>query len=251
MRKFNKISLIITISALFITGCVEETKKTELNISAAASLKESMLEIEEKYEKENPEIDLILNFGGSGSLTQQITQGAPCDVFISASKGYMDELKAKDYLMNNNYKQLLENKLVLISKSKDINDISDLKDEFIKNIAIGEIKSVPAGQYANEVLTNKNIKKDVEDKLVYAKDVKEVLAWVKSGNAEAGMVYYTDIKDDKKLKVYEIDEKLHSPIVYPMGIVKDTKRGYEAKLFEEYLFSEKGQEIFKKHGYIK
>ncbi len=251
LRRLKKISLIIASTALIMTGCIEEPEKIELNVSAAASLKESMLEIEKKYEQENPEIDLILNFGGSGSLKQQITQGAPCDIFISASTRYMDVLKAEGYLMDNKYSQLAKNQLVLASKTNNIKSLKDLQDKSIKNIAIGEINSVPAGQYANEVLINEEIKDDIESKLVYAKDVKEVLAWIESENVQAGFVYYTDIINNDKLNIYKIDENLHSPIMYPIGIVNNTKKGYEAKLFEEYLLKEKTQEIFQKYGYIK
>lgn len=251
MNRIKKVLLMIMSTSILLTGCIEENEKTELNVSAASSLKETMLEIEKKYEQENPDIDLILNFGGSGSLTQQIVQGAPCDMFISASKGFMDELKAKGYLMDNSYENLVGNKLVLISKTSDIKSIEDLKDESIKKIAIGEINSVPAGQYANEVLINKNIKEDVEDKLVYAKDVKEVLAWVESSNVQAGFVYYTDIINKNKLNIDEIEADLYSPIIYPISVISHSKKGYEAKLFEEYLLSDKAKKIFEEHGYIK
>lgn len=251
MNRIKKVLLMIMSTSILLTGCIEEVEKTELNISAASSLKETMLEIEKKYEQENPEIDLVLNFGGSGSLTQQIIQGAPCDMFISASKGFMDELKAKGYLMDNGYENLVKNKLVLISKNSDIKGIEDLKGDSIKKIAIGEINSVPAGQYANEVLINKDIKEDVEDKLVYAKNVKEVLAWVESSNVQAGFVYYTDIINKDKLNVYEIDQNLYSHIIYPISVINNSKKGYEAKLFEEYLLSDKAKKIFEEHGYIK
>ncbi|MGL5716075.1 MAG: molybdate ABC transporter substrate-binding protein [Paraclostridium sp.] len=249
LRNRKILSLIIFANMILATGCMEEIKKTDLNISAASSLKESMLEIEKEYEQQNPNIDLILNFGGSGSLKQQIVQGAPTDVFISASKVQIDELKAKGYLMDNKYKILVENDLVLVSKSHNIEDLGDLKSGSIKKIAMGEPKSVPAGQYANEVLVGSEIKEDIEDKLVYAKDVKEVLAWVKSGNADAGFVYDSDILNDREIKVYAVEESLHSPIIYPITIIKDSKKSYEAKQFEQYLFTEKAQNIFEENGY--
>lgn len=251
MRIVKKLCLIIISTTLLLTGCVEEEKKVEINVSVASSLKESMLEIEKRYEQENSGIDIVLNFGGSGALAQQITQGAPCDMFISASKVFMDELKAKGNLMDNNYEILAENKLVLVSKSNDIDSLDDLKSDSIKKIAIGETKSVPAGQYAKEVLENSNINEDIEDKLVYAKDVKEVLTWVESGNAQAGFVYYTDVINKQNLKVHKIKENLHSPIIYPISIISNSKKEYEAKLFESYLLSDKCKAIFLEDGYIK
>lgn len=233
---------------------VDETpseQAIELNISAAASLKEAMAKLEEEYKKENKNIELIVNFGASGSLQQQIEQGAPCDVFISAGKKQMDSLDEGELLLENTYKDLVKNDLVLIGgKDSNISSIEELTSDKITHIAVGEASSVPAGKYADEVLTNLNIKDKVSDKLVFAKDVKEVLAWTQSGNAEVGFVYYSDAINSDSIKIIEAtSEDSHSPITYPVAVIKDSKQIEEAKKFEDFLLGNTAQEILKEFGY--
>ena len=263
-KGFRNLVLLICISLLAV-GCSNiesikgqtqvlgksESKNIELNISAAASLKEAMAKLEEEYKKENESIKLVVNFGASGSLQQQIEQGAPCDLFISAGKSQMDVLNERGLLEKDTYKNLVENHLVLITeKDSKITSINDLTSDKIKHIAVGEAKSVPAGKYADEVLTNLNIKDDISDKLVFAKDVKEVLAWTQSGNAEAGFVYYSDAINSDQVKIVEVTpQDSHSPITYPVAVIKGSKQVEAAKRFEEFLISDKAQNILKEFGY--
>jgi molybdate transport system substrate-binding protein len=230
-----------------------KAKKVTLTISLAASLKETMEEIKILYEKNNKSINLIYNFGASGALMQQIEQGAKIDIFISAANKQMDELNSKKLIINSTRKDLLGNKLVLISgKNVDISSIEDLNSTKIKTIAIGEAKSVPAGQYTNEALTKLGIFEELKSKFVYAKDVKSVLTWVESGNADVGFVYNTDARISKKVKfVKEIDKNLHSPIVYPISEIKGCKNSTKANDFIKYLYNDsKVREIFEKYRFI-
>lgn len=242
--------LILSLS-LSVVGCSKPQVETEVNVSAASSLKEAMAKLKEEYKKVNENIELVINYGGSGSLQQQIEQGAPCDVFISAGKKQMDALNNGGLLLENTYENLVKNDLVLVApKDSDLTSVEDLKTDKVKHVAIGEPESVPAGKYADEVLTNLNIKESITNKLVFAKDVKEVLAWTQSGNVEAGFVYYSDTLNAKDIKIVETTkEDTHSPIIYPVAVIKDSKNIDEAKEFEEFLLSEKGQEILKEFGY--
>lgn len=262
MFKRLNIFTILMCCSLLLIGCntkdnintdkKTEQKKIELNISAAASLKEVMADLETAYKKSNENVDLVVNYGASGSLQRQIEQGAPCDLFISAGEKQMNNLKDKGLLVDDTLKNLVENELVLVStKGVKINNFQELKNDNIKHIAMGEPSSVPAGKYADEVLNNSNIKNDLNSKLVFAKDVKEVLAWVSLGNAEVGFVYLSDaLSSDSVEVVKNIDEvSNHSPIVYPVAVIKDSKNVDYAKEFEEFLFTEEAQKIFTKYGY--
>lgn len=246
------LSIFITLAiCIFFTGC-EKTAKTEkikVHLSVAASLKDPFLKIEELYEKEHKNVDLILNFGSSGALKQQIVQGAPCDVFISASVKYMDELKNEEYLLDDSYNNFTKNELVLVSKTNEIYSIEDLKNDKYKKIGIGDLNTVPVGQYADEVLKNKNIKKDLEDKFVYAKDAKEVLAWTLSSNVDAGFLYSSDISKYKDVNIYKIDSSLHSPIIYPIGVIKNSKQLEESIKIKDFLLSENAKKILGNYGY--
>lgn len=261
--KFKNIATILTLSlitSLGIAGCnssdikhkdSESQEAVELNISAAASLKEAMAKIEEEYKKVNENVTLVVNYGASGSLQQQIEQGAPCDVFISAGQKQMKALDEAGLLLDGTYKDLLENDLVLIApKDSDVSNLDDLNTDKVKHIAVGEPSSVPAGKYADEVLVNLDLKDKIKDKLVFAKDVKEVLAWTQSGNAEVGFVYYSDTINTDNVKIVETTPSTsHSAIVYPIAVIKESKKPEAAKEFEDFLLSKDGQVILKDFGY--
>lgn len=226
-------------------------KEVELTISAASSLKESMSDIKTEFEKENPNITLTFNFASSGSLQKQIEQGAPSDIFISAADSNMDTLENEDLIIKDSRKTLVTNSLVLIVPSElTLTNITNLTNSNFKHIAMGDPSSVPAGKYAEEVLNSTNLKAILQEKLVYAKDVKEVLSWVSTGNAEAGFVYKTDALTTNTVTIADNNiDNYHSAINYPVAIIKDSKNISEAEKFENFLFSDYSKEIFIKYGY--
>lgn len=254
IKRLKFLSTLCCLS-LLLTGCSSSTKKEdktiELNISAAASLKEAMADLEAAYTSKNPEVSFVINYGSSGSLQQQIEQGAPCDLFISAGEKQMTALEEEGLLLDGTNKDLVKNSLVLVtSNDSKISSIDNLNSDAVSKIALGEPSSVPAGKYADETLTSLAIKDSLNNKLVFAKDVKEVLAWTASGNADAGFVYLSDALSSDGVKIVEtISEKYHSPITYPVAIIKDSDDIDAAKAFEDFLFTDEAQEIFEKYGY--
>lgn len=254
IKRLKFLSTLCCLS-LLLTGCSSSTKKEdktiELNISAAASLKEAMADLEAAYTSKNPEVSFVINYGSSGSLQQQIEQGAPCDLFISAGEKQMTALEEEGLLLDGTNKDLVKNSLVLVtSNDSEISSIDSLNSDAVSKIALGEPSSVPAGKYADETLTSLAIKDSLNNKLVFAKDVKEVLAWTASGNADAGFVYLSDALSSDGVKIVEtISEEYHSPITYPVAIIKDSDDIDAAKAFENFLFTDEAQEIFEKYGY--
>ena len=254
IKRLKFLSTLCCLS-LLLTGCSSSTKKEdktiELNISAAASLKEAMADLEAAYTSKNPEVSFVINYGSSGSLQQQIEQGAPCDLFISAGEKQMTALEEEGLLLDGTNKDLVKNSLVLVtSNDSEISSIDNLNSDAVSKIALGEPASVPAGKYADETLTSLAIKDSLNNKLVFAKDVKEVLAWTASGNADAGFVYLSDALSSDGVKIVEtISEEYHSPITYPVAIIKDSDDIDAAKAFEDFLFTDEAQEIFEKYGY--
>ena len=254
IKRLKFLSTLCCLS-LLLTGCSSSTKKEdktiELNISAAASLKEAIADLEAAYTSKNPEVSFVINYGSSGSLQQQIEQGAPCDLFISAGEKQMTALEEEGLLLDGTNKDLVKNSLVLItSNDSEISSIDSLNSDAVSKIALGEPSSVPAGKYADETLTSLAIKDSLNNKLVFAKDVKEVLAWTASGNADAGFVYLSDALSSDGVKIVEtISEEYHSPITYPVAIIKDSDDIDAAKAFEDFLFTDEAQEIFEKYGY--
>jgi len=223
-------------------------------VSAAASLKDAMEEIKPLYQQNKSNVNVNYNFGASGALQQQIEQGAPADVFISAGKKQMDALEQKGLLVPGTRTNLANNRLVLIvpnNSTLGINSFNTLTDPKVKRIAVGEPRSVPAGQYADQVLKQLKIYDQVKPKLVFASNVRQVLAAVESGNADAGLVYASDAKISKKVKVALVaDEKSHSPIVYPMAVLKSSKNVDVAKTFVQFLSSDQAQAVLQKYGFL-
>jgi molybdate transport system substrate-binding protein len=236
-----------------ITSPVVAQSNTSLLISAAASLKEVLVEIQPLYQQSQPNVNISYNFGSSGTLQQQIEQGAPTDIFISAAKKQVDTLEQKGLLVTGSRNIIAKNRLVLIvpKNAVGINSFYSLKDAKVKKIAIGEPRSVPAGQYAQQVLEKLKIWTEVKSKLVFANNVRQVLASVESGNADTGLVYATDAKISNRVKVVvTADEKYHSPIIYPLAVVKRSKNVNAAKEFSQFLSSNQAKAVFKKYGFI-
>ena len=227
--------------------------KSELTISAAASLKNALEEIKGMYLNEKPNAKVAITYGGSGTLQQQIEQGAPVDVFLSAATSNMNNLKGKGLLDNGTIKNILKNKVVLIAPTASklsIKDFSAAAEGGVKKIALGEPVTVPAGKYAQQVFAYYKNLDAVKAKAVYAKDVTEVLTWVASGNVDLGVVYSTDAKSSTKVKILATaPEASHDPVVYPGAVVKSTDQPVAAKDFLHYLTSDKAEGVFEKYGF--
>lgn len=228
--------------------------KTEIIVSAAISLKDTLDEITHLYETANPNVSVKTTYGASGTLEAQIEQGAPVDVFLSAAPKQMDALQAKGLLLEGTRKDLLRNEIVLIvpaDSSLHIASFQDLAHADIKRVALGEPTAVPAGQYAKEVLTNLGIYDSVNSKSVFAKDVREVLTFVETGNVDAGIVYKTDALTSSNIKIAAAaPEKSHSPVIYPVAAIKSSKNPAVAREFTSFLSGPQARAIFQKYGFI-
>ena len=247
-------TLLLAIGLPTVTSSpVSAQSNNNLLISAAASLKEALEELKPLYQQSKPNVNINYNFGSSGALQQQIEQGAPADIFISAAKKQVDALEQKGLLVPGTRNIIAKNRLVLVvpKNAVGVTSFYSLKDAKVKKIAIGEPRSVPAGQYAQQVLEKLKIWSEIKSKLVFANNVRQVLASVESGNADAGLVYITDAKISDKVKVVvTADEKYHSPIIYPLAVVKRSKSVDAAKEFSQFLSSDQAKSVFKKYGFI-
>lgn len=231
---------------------VKEAESVELLIAAAASLQNAMEEIKPLYEAANKGVTLTFTFGSSGSLQEQIEQGAPVDVFMSAALKQMKALEEGGLILEGSKKELLENKVVLIVPNDSTLDITSFEDiTKAETIALGDPASVPVGQYSEEIFTSLGMLDKVKEKATYGKDVTEVLTWIATGNADAGVVYATDAKSSADVKVVaEAPEGSVSKAIYPVAVVKDSKVQDAAKTFVDYLASDEAIGIFEKYGFI-
>jgi molybdate transport system substrate-binding protein len=250
MKKWISLLLI-----LLLVGCSNPSdEKITLTISAAASMKDVLRSIEKQYETKHPSVQLLFNFASSGTLQKQIEQGAPVDLFISASPTVFKDLKRKGLIMPRQNHHLVYNELVLITSKTlktSIHSSHDLTSQNVKTIATGIPETVPAGAYAKQWLETVHVWGKIQKKLVFAKDVREVLTYVQSGNAEAGIVYKTDALSAKNVHiVVKAGQALKEPIVYEAGVIQSSPHKEEAEQFLNYLQSNEAKKIFKEFGFM-
>lgn len=231
----------------------QNSASVTLTVSAAASLQDALEAIDPLFVQAHPTIQVNYNFGSSGALQQQIEQGAPTDVFLSAATKQMDTLQEKNLILAETRRNLLTNRLVLIvpkDATFNLTRFQQLSDASISKIAVGEPRSVPAGQYATEVFKNLNLMELLQPKFVFANNVRGVLAAVESGNAGAGVVYETDAKLSNQVKIAAIAEaNLHKPIVYPIAVIENSPTPEAAKIYTQYLLDHQAQSVFQQFGF--
>jgi molybdate transport system substrate-binding protein len=224
-----------------------------LIVSAAGSLTDALKEITPLYQQSRSQVNVRYNFASSGALQQQIENGAPADIFISAASKQMDALQQKKLLVPNTRRNLFSNRLVLVvaANRSGITDLKSLSDVRVKRIAIGDPRSVPVGQYAQESLTKAGLWESLKPKYVLANTVRQVLQFVEAGNVDAGFVFLTDAKTTAKVKIaYTIPTTQHAPIMYPIAVLKSSRNQTAARGFVEFLATPPAKRVFAKYGFI-
>lgn len=223
-------------------------------IFAAASLKTALDEIAAAWSESGKPAPSI-TYASSAVLAKQIEQGAPADIFISASLPWMEYLGKAKLIKEGTGRNLLGNRLVLIEPvdretSLEIGpgfDLAGAAGE--EKIAVCTVASCPAGVYAKESLESLGIWDSVEPKLAQAENVRAALALVSRGEARFGIVYATDAKADPKVHVVgTFPDKSHKPIVYPVAIM-ETSKNPEAVRFVAFLTSQAAIKILKEQGF--
>lgn len=250
------IGLLFIFLLLIGTACSSKNAESKRNriiltVSAASSLREVLEQIGKQFQEENPDIELRYNFGASGALKQQIEQGAPVDLYITASEDSYAELVDRDFIHIG--ASILSNELVIITSKNvdlDLQHFSDLTNKDIDKLAMGTPIVVPAGTYAQQTLQYEGVWETLQERIVFAKDVRQVLTYVETENVQAGFVYKTDAMLSDKVKiVLKADPKSHDPIKYLIGILDSTNHKTEALQFFNYIKSAEAEEIWKQFGF--
>jgi molybdate transport system substrate-binding protein len=256
-RAFSR-ALWAVFLVVMLAGCAmfaqqpPAVKQAPVTVSAAISLKDALDQLGREYERDHPGASVTFNYGASGTLQHQIEQGAPVDLFFAAAQKQMDALQNAGLILNDTRHNIVANDLVLIapSNSDNIHTFQDLAKSVVKTIAIGEVATVPAGMYAQQTLEHLGLWDAVQKKAVYAKDVRQVVTFVASGNADAGLVYRTDAQTSPKIRtIFTAPPNTHDPIVYPAAVLKSSKVPDAARAFLEFLETPHALEIFKTYGF--
>ena len=236
------------------TETASETTQIEgtVTIAAAASLEKVFNdELIPMFNEMYPDVTVEGTYDSSGKLQTQIEEGADVDVFFSAATKQMDALKDEGMMEDDSIVDLLENKIVLIVPG---GEEGYSKFEDIVNAqpgAIGDPESVPAGQYGKEALTNLNLWDQVEGKLSLGTNVTEVLNWVDASSAQAGIVYATDAASmpDQVDVVAEAPEGSCTKVIYPVGMLKNSKNPEAAKALIAFLQTDQASKVFEDAGF--
>lgn len=198
---------------------------------------------------------VVVSFAGSSALAQQISQGAPAHLYISANIRWMDYLENRQLLKTDSRVSFLANRLVLVQNrnraaphhEKIVDLPALLADE---RLAVGDPDHVPAGLYAKEALINIGIWQEVQKSLARQPNVTSAVAMVESNEVPYGIVYASDAYKNPKLQVVALfPENTHSQISYQIALIKDHMTA-QAKQFYGFLLSKKGQAIFEEYGFL-
>ena len=235
-----------------LAACVQpRSEAQELLVFAAASLGNALGEIEEIYE-ERSQTDVLVSYGASQMLAQQIASGAPADVFISAGEFPVEFLTRRE-MLDSAVSELLTTNLVVAIRTAggpQVTSMEQLAGPGVGRIAVADPEVAPAGRYARESLVSLGIWDDVQTKLVFGSDVRATLAYVESGNADVGIVYGTDARAAPTVTGLDIvPSDSHSPIRYPAAVVKKSRNKETAAEFLDFLRSSAAREVFRKHGF--
>lgn len=233
-------------------GSDAQAAQTELTVFAAASLTESLEEIQKNYETVDPSVKLVYNFDSSGTLKTQIEEGAVCDVFLSAGQKQMDGLG--ELVQADSRIDLLQNTVVLVVPKDTGNTTLDFhKLGEVGSIALGNA-DVPVGQYAQEILTNLNLWDTLNSagKITFGSNVKEVTAQVAAAAVDCGVVYRTDAASEPEITVAaEAPADTYSPAVYPAAVLEQSEHAAQAQAFLDYLQTDAAMDVFKSVGFSK
>ena len=272
--KLRKVFACVTMCSMVLSlaGCgtsqATETKENAeaaevtLNVFAAASMTETLTEIQEMYKEVAPNVTLVFNFDSSGTLKTQIQEGADCDVFISAAQKQMNQLdkdadpevntEGLDYVLEGTRINLLENKVVLAvpdGNPKGIESFADLGTDKLSLLALGN-EDVPVGQYSEEILTNLGMldQLEQENKITYGSNVKEVTTQV-SEAADAGIIYATDAYSAGLPVVAQADDTMCKQVIYPAAVLNISENQDAAEAFLDYLKTDDCMKVFEEVGF--
>lgn len=233
------------------SGCHHGPQSTVLTLSIAASLQDAIVEVENAYKKDHATLEFRNNFGSSGTLAREIEQGAPVDALFFAGPKQIEQLQTQSLLLPGTGKDLLRNSLVLVAPPDSaVRGFDDLASTSVRLVALGDPASVPAGQYGEQTLKALHLYDRISAKIVLGKDVRQVLTYVETSNADAGLVYATDARISSKVRVIAVaPESSHDPILYPVAVIKSSRNVEAARAFLEFLSSPAARATFIRYGF--
>lgn len=232
-------------------------EETELYVFAAASMTETLDQIKEKYEAENPGSVIVPTYDSSGTLLKQIQEGADCDLFVSAAPKQMNALEEAGSLAEGSRIDLLENKVTLAVPEGNPKGIESF-DQLSELLKSGDVflcmgnSDVPVGQYTQKIFAFYELNEEELAKagvLTYGSNVKEVTTQVKESSVDCGIIYATDAFSAGLETVDSATKEMCGQVIYPASVLKDSKNAGAAQAFLDYLTGSEASEIFESVGF--
>ncbi|WP_321331972.1 molybdate ABC transporter substrate-binding protein [uncultured Bacteroides sp.] len=246
----RKSILLIALLLISITICAQKVVK----VAAAANLRSVFTGIINKYEKENPGVKIDVTFGSSGSLVQQILNGASYDFFMAADKNFPLKLQEKGVTYGK-VTTYVYGKLALWSSTIDVNKgISVLKEDAVKRIAIAKPETAPYGDRAVELLKKQGLFNDFQTKIIYGDNISAAAQYAFTGNAEVGFIALSLAMAPEMLgkgKCYVIPQSMYTPIEQACVLIKKSTRNLAAEKLMKYVLSKSCDSLWDKYGYSK
>jgi molybdate transport system substrate-binding protein len=227
------------------------TQAQNVKVAAAANLRYVFEEIKASYAIANPITNVTVSFGSSGTLLQQIMNGAEFDIFMAADNTFPEKLKDQG-AASGEIKTYALGKLVLWSNTIDMSQgLELLAEPSVKRIAIAKPELAPYGDRAIEVLKAAGLYNKVKEKIIYADNISQTAQFAQTGNAEVAFLAMSlTLTPEMKGSVYLVDPKLYKPVEQAMVLVKSWKTNPEAAKFMKFVLSATCKPIFEKNGYI-
>jgi molybdate transport system substrate-binding protein len=233
--------MLVTFSLPVVAG--------EVTLSAGVGLKDVLNDVATAFAQKNSSIKILKNYAASGVLAKQLDSGAPTDIVLVANVEWMDYLKEKKHVDVSTITPFAYNTLVFVGKgtqrASGLDELSKLE-----RIAVGSPKSVPAGEYAMEALKNAGIDKQLEKKLVMARDVRECLLYAERGEADGAFVYKTDALLSKDVSIwFTVPQKFYSQVVFLTALTVSGVKNQDAVGFFSSFKSPEAKALLLKYGF--
>ena len=244
----------VTLALMVVTGAAAAARAQEVLLSVAISLKDAAEELGREFQRTHPGVTLRYNVGASGELQKQIEAGAPVDLFISAGQKQIDDLEKQGLLRPGSRRVFARNALTLIVPNDsrlDLRSPADLLRPQVQRVVIGNPKTVPAGQYAEECLRTLGLWESLSPKIVFAENARQALEYVARGEVDAGFVYSTDaaMRAGRIKEAGRPPQESYAPVTYPGAIVATSRHPALAQAFLDLLLGPAGQQILARWGF--
>lgn len=252
----NPICLLVVLFISALIGCGGASNNAasappELVVAAASDLQGAFTEIGKLFEAET-NCRVLFTFGSTGQLSQQIEHGAPFDIFAAASVVHIEQLASKNRVIADS-KQLYARGRIVLAVNKNfavpVTNLEDLLKPEIQHVVLANPAHAPYGLAAKQALEREGLWDKLQPKIVFGENVRQALMYVRTGNAEAGLVALS-VANVPEVTYTLIDDSLHEPLDQAIAIVAGTQQEELARQFIDFINGTEGRPIMKKYGFV-